>query len=637
MMEVTDTKVGAELDWIRGYVDLTQSEAFLLALMTLRYLEENPGEYVISDKAKWSNINAEYDLGNETIFLRAFNQIESDNPSLIDVFTSLHLPKLDKQGLFVIFNFIDNLNLTNTDAGHTFEIFLNALLINDKQKGTFGTSKELARLISYLLDVKGGDCYDGTSGSSQLLIEMAKKALGEGNSCKLWGQEFNSTMWSIGVMNMIIHEIPFESKKGDVLSNPLFISEKGVQQFDYVAMDAPFSLSWKQMNSREIEFDTYRRFTYGLPGKSKADWLFIQHALASLKESGKAAVIVSLGILSSGGTDKKIREKMIQADLIESIIVLPSNILSYSSIPTAIIIFRKKKSEDRKGKIQFINATNQFVKEKRKNILTQANIDTIVRAYNDLTNVKNFKIVIPIKNIKDSNLNYATYFESNELDSLFGKVEVNKNEYENTFAAYTELNRAGTLFRGIQGKAEDRPGSLNDYYLVQVSDIQDGQIILETLSPIVIDVNKAVNFQIQEGDLLISSRGSSIKFAVVPSINMKLVLSQNLICFRPKEGINPYFVKAFLESPVGMSYLASSQTGSTATALNVKDLETIKIPEISASEQAEIGLEIKKADTALQEALQKAKNEYVEKYKGIYQHMRLTEAFNLIEERRNLT
>ena len=134
MMEVTDTKVGAELDWIRGYVDLTQSEAFLLALMTLRYLEENPGEYVISDKAKWSNLNAEYDLDNETIFLRAFNQIESDNPSLIDVFTSLHLPKLDKQGLFVIFNFIDNLNLTNTDAGHTFEIFLNALLINDKQK-----------------------------------------------------------------------------------------------------------------------------------------------------------------------------------------------------------------------------------------------------------------------------------------------------------------------------------------------------------------------------------------------------------------------------------------------------------------------------------------------------------------------
>ena len=91
MMEVTDTKVGAELDWIRGYVDLTQSEAFLLALMTLRYLEENPGEYVISDKAKWSNLNAEYDLDNETIFLRAFNQIESDNPSLLDVFTSLYL------------------------------------------------------------------------------------------------------------------------------------------------------------------------------------------------------------------------------------------------------------------------------------------------------------------------------------------------------------------------------------------------------------------------------------------------------------------------------------------------------------------------------------------------------------------
>ena len=81
-----------------------------------------------------------------------------------------------------------------------------------------------------------------------------------------------------------------------------------------------------------------------------------------------------------------------------------------------------------------------------------------------------------------------------------------------------------------------------------------------------------------------------------------------------------------------MSYLASSQTGSTATALNVKDLETIKIPDFPSDEQNEIGWVIKKADTDLQEALQRAKNEYVEKYKEIYQHMRLTEAFNLIEE-----
>ena len=113
---------------------------------------------------------------------------------------------------------------------------------------------------------------------------------------------------------------------------------------------------------------------------------------------------------------------------------------------------------------------------------------------------------------------------------------------------------------------------------------------------------------------------------------VQLFLSQNLICFRPNDETNPYFVKAFLESPVGMSYLTSSQAGSVLTALNVKDLETIKIPDISASEQNEIGWIIKKADTDLQEALQKAKNEYVEKYKEIYQHMRLTEAFNLIEE-----
>ena len=632
MMELNDKKVLYELDRVRGVVNFNRDGAFILGLITLRYLEDNPGIFYLSDTTKWSNLNTDNFYRDERLFYRAFQSIESDNPSLEGVFTSLHLPKLDNQGIFIVFNFVNNLNLAKHIAPKTFEIFLNALVTNDKQLGSHGTLKELGILIARLLHIQNGDIYDGTAGTAQLLVEMGLEAEKQNENYKLFGQEINSNIWSLAVMNMIIHDMPFDLKLGDVLSNPSFISNGKLQQFDYVAMDIPSSLSWKQLDPMIVEFDDYRRFIYGLPSKSKADWLFIQHALASLKTTGKAAIVTSLGILSSGGTDKKIREQLIYEDIIESVIVLPSNLLSYSTISVAIIIFNKDKSEERKGKIQFINATELFIKEKRKNVLSQENIDTIVQAHDDFANMNKLKKIVPIKDIKDGSLNYAKYFESNEIDSLFGKVEVNKKDYEKIFNSYRNLSNAGNLFRGTPIKSEDRPGTPEDYYLVQLSDIQDGQLDLDALSPITIAPDKADTFLLREGDLLISSRGISIKIAVVPVSGRKLVLSQNLICFRPNDETNPYFVKAFLESPVGMSYLTSSQAGSVLTALNVKDLETIKIPDISASEQAEIGWVIKKADTDLQETLQKAKKEYVEKYKEIYQHMHLTEAFNLIEE-----
>lgn len=630
IMQEKEKRLLYGLERLRGYINFNEDGPFILGLITLQYLEGQPEKYSIPDDAKWSMFTtSNYIPHNEQVFEIAFHSIEHENPSLEGVFTSLRVPKLDYQKISLLIEFINSISRINNDVALTFEIFLNAFLSHSQE---IQTPKGLSKLMVRLLDVQGGDIYDGTCGTGQLLIEAGKQAELKKNDFKLWGQEIDQNIYMLSIMNMIVHNMPFELKYGDVLSRPLFLSDSGLKKFNYIVMDSPISLPWMHIIPSEIEFDTYNRFKYGVPSKSKSGWLFIQHALASLKETGKAALSTTLSLLSSGGTDKKIRENLLKEDILESITILPSGTLNRVTTPVAILIFNMQKSEDRKGKIEFINATDYFQKEKRKSILTEDNIDTIVSAYNDKKDIKNFTKIINLEDIEDANLSYANYFDYNEVDSLFGKVEVDKRTYENSFDSYIQLKEIGNLFRGIPGKSEDRRGYPTDYYLIQVSDIKEGKINVDNLSPIDVDSERAANFLVTEGDLLISNRGVSIKIAVVPENKKKLLLSQNLIGFRANNETNPYFVKAFLESPVGMSYLASSQTGSTATALNVKDLETIKIPDFPSDEQNEIGWIIKKADTDLQEALQKAKNEYVEKYKGIYQHMRLTEAFNLIEE-----
>ena len=620
------------IDNLRGHFDFSSENTnyFILGLVTLRYLEKNPGEVIISDESSWSNCSKRVNDGIQ-MYRHAFLELEKSNPFLRNVFSTLQTPDLNLEQLRVLTFFINSLPMDKEEAALTFEAVLKILSEKTgKQGGWNYTPQHVSVLMAHLLDIEGGDLYDGVCGSGQTLIEAGKLLIRKEKSFKLWGQDISEAAYSIAVMNMLVHDYKFELAHGDTLIDPKFLEGNKLKQFDYAMMTPPFSLNWRSI---EIEFDVYNRFKYGIPVKSKADWLFIQHAISSLNSTGKGAVLVPLGILTSGGTDKKIRENIIQEDLIESIIFLPENTLLNTVIATAIVIFNKDKSEERKGKIQFVNATDYFEKDRRKVLFTDEKILSLTEIYHSKEDVKSLVKMVSLEEINDANLNYASYFSYSEVDSFIGKFEVNRETYQKSFPRFFKLKDAGSFFKGITAKEEERPGEEEDYYLLQMSDVQNGQVILENLLPIQGNItSKIKDTQIQEGDILLSSRGSSIKIAVVPKTVKRLVPSQNLICFRPKKGYNPYFIKAFLESPVGMALLTVNQTSSVISFLNIRDIEDVEIPSLSIAEQERIGTEVKETDLQVQKKIEDAKKEYLEKYQGIYTEIGLNHSFSPVEK-----
>lgn len=617
---------------LRGHFDFSSESTnnFILGLITLRHLEENDSEVVVSDKYSWTNCSGRLDEGIN-VFQYAFSDLERNNPFLKGVFSKLLVPSLNEEQLRILTFFINSLPMRKEEAAPMFEIVLKIFSERTGKGGGWNyTPQYVSVLMAHLLDIEGGNLYDGVCGSGQTLIEAGKLLTHKEKPFKLWGQDISEAAYSIAVMNMLVHDYKFELAHGDTLIDPKFLEGNKLKQFDYVMMTPPFSLNWQSI---EIEFDMYNRFKYGIPVKSKADWLFIQHAIYSMKTTGKGAVLVPLGILTSGGKDKEIRENIIHEDLIESITFLPENSLINTSIATAIVIFNKDKSEERKGKIQFVNATEYFEKDRRTILFNDEKIQSLLETYHQKKEVKSLARMVSLEEISDANLNYAPYFNYSEVDSFIGKFEVNKDKYQKSFPDFFRLKNAGSFFKGISAKEDDRLGKEEDYYLLQMSDVQNGQVILDDLLPIKGNVTTRIkDAQVQEGDILLSSRGSSIKIAVVPQTTKRLIPSQNLICFRPKEGYNPYFIKAFLESPVGMALLTVNQTSSVISFLNIRDIEDVEIPSLPTEEQERIGTEVKEADLQVQKKIEDAKKEYLEKYQGIYTEIGLTQSFNPVEK-----
>ena len=131
----------------------------------------------------------------------------------------------------------------------------------------------------------------------------------------------------------------------------------------------------------EAEHDAFHRFSYGIPPKSYGDLAFVEHMLSSLNMKGKMASVVPHGVLFRGSAECKIRKGFINDDLIEAVIGVPSNIFYGTGIPAAILVLNKAKSEEWKGKILFIDGSNDFVKDGNKNKLRDEDIEKIVSTF----------------------------------------------------------------------------------------------------------------------------------------------------------------------------------------------------------------------------------------------------------------
>ena len=208
-----------------------------------------------------------------------------------------------------------------------------------KKGGEFFTPPEVSELLAQLIEPKTGDkIYDPTCGSGSLLIKAGQRV--GGNNFSLYGQEINGGTWALAKMNMFLHGImQTDIQWGDTIRSPYFLKKNSnfIMKFNKVIANPPFSK--KKWGYESIQNDTYNRFHRGLPPQSKGDWAFISHIVESLSPEGTAGVVVPHGVLFRGGAEGRIREKLIEENMIYAVIGLPANLFFWNKYSSGVIDF----------------------------------------------------------------------------------------------------------------------------------------------------------------------------------------------------------------------------------------------------------------------------------------------------------
>ncbi|HIC09435.1 MAG TPA: DNA methyltransferase [Aquificales bacterium] len=339
--------------------------------------------------------------------------------------------------------------------GDAYEWILNYFAPQQAKEGEVFTPIEVGKLISHLIDAESNSVIlDPACGSAGLLIEQHKRATQEGRkNISLIGQERNETIAGLAEMNLILHGIVNGYiTVGDSLLNPLFeekIKElKPSGRADYVVANPPWNqkgVYTEEALKKNPKCDEI--FTFGYPPAQSADWAWMQ--LINYYTEKKAAVVFDNGILFRGGREKAIREKFVKNDLIEAIILLPEKIFYNTQAPGVIIVLNKNKPSERKEKILFINASNEYIPHpevKKLNTLSEENIKKIAETYRGFKEIEGFSRAVDIKEIaeNDYNLNVSLY-----VSPLEDEEEINlQEEYENLKQLKEEYEK---LYNRVEG------------------------------------------------------------------------------------------------------------------------------------------------------------------------------------------
>lgn len=300
-----------------------------------------------------------------------------------------------------------------------------------KKAGEFYTPTAVSKLLSQLANPKPGNTIcDPACGSGSLLIRAAEETGSENFS--LYGQEVNGATWALARMNMFLHaKDAARIEWCDTLNSPALIEGDHLMRFDVVVANPPFSLD--KWGAEHAADDQYKRFWRGIPSKSKGDYAFITHMIEIAKrQTGRVAVIVSHGVLFRGGSEGEIRKRLIEENLLDAVIGLPSNLFTTTSIPVAILVFdRSREQGGANGKrkdVLFIDASREYTSVKTQNILEQKHIDKIVETHRKRKEIDKYSCKASVKSIAENgyNLNIPRYVDTFEAEEVIDVVGLQK-------------------------------------------------------------------------------------------------------------------------------------------------------------------------------------------------------------------
>ncbi len=443
----------ASCNELRGGMDASQYKDYVLTLLFVKYVSDKYGNkpdslIEVPKGASFEdmvNLKGTTDIGdqiNKTILkpLFAANGLEG-TMELVDFNDDDKLGKGKEMvetlsNLIAVFenpalNFKNNRAEDDDILGDAYEFLMRHFASESgKSKGQFYTPAEVSRILAKIIAVDKAETssysvYDPTCGSGSLLLKVASEAP---NGLSIYGQEKDIATKSLSIMNMWLHGSPTaEIASGNTLANPQFKETDGsLKRFDFVVANPPFSVkSWNK--GIDALNDNYNRFRgYGVPPDKNGDYAFLLHIIASLKSTGKGAIILPHGVLFRGNAEAEIRQNLLERKLIKGIIGLPANLFYGTGIPACIIVIDKENAtkqeklpKEQQG-IFIIDASKGFIKDGNKNRLREQDLHRIVDTFNEQIEQPKYARFVPFTEIEanEYNLNIPRYIDTQEAEDV---------------------------------------------------------------------------------------------------------------------------------------------------------------------------------------------------------------------------
>lgn len=418
---------------LRGNIDASEYKSVVLGLIFLKYIsdrfeekyqellaegdgfEEDIDEYTsegiffVPATARWSVIASKAhtpEIG--TVIDDAMRAIEKENKRLKDILPkNFARPELDKRRLGDVVDLFTNIQMIEHGSekdilGRTYEYCLSKFAEQEgKLAGEFYTPSCVVRTLVEVLQPYNGRVYDPACGSGGMFVQSAKfieRHSGSINSIAVYGQDSNPTTWKMAQMNLAIRGI--EANLGEYNADTFFNDCHPTLRADFIMANPPFNLS--DWGADKLKDDV--RWKYGMPPAGNANFAWLQHMIHHLAPNGKIGMVLANGSLSSqSGGEGEIRQNIINADLVECIVAMPTQLFYTTQIPVSLWFLAKNKKQ--KGKTLFIDARKMGTMVTRKlRELTEEDIAKIADTYNayadgTLEDVKGFCAVVTTEEI----------------------------------------------------------------------------------------------------------------------------------------------------------------------------------------------------------------------------------------------
>lgn len=458
-------------DTFRGTVDPSIYKDFVLTMLFLKYVSDVWQDHYESYKQQYGDhpelisemlkserfvlpadasfyalYSQRHSAGNGERIDKALHAIEEANiTKLRDVFQdiSFNSNKLgdEQQKNDILRHLLEDFHKSELDLrpsrvgqldviGNAYEFLIkNFASTSGKKAGEFYTPPEVSTLMARLMAPQEGDeICDPTCGSGSLLMKCGR-LIREGTGSRkyaLYGQEAIGSTWALAKMNMFLHgEDNHRIEWGDTIRNPkLLDGTASLKHFDIVVANPPFSL--EKWGFEGADTDKFSRFRRGVPPRTKGDYAFILHMIETMKPgTGRMAVVVPHGVLFRGAAERRIRQKLLEENLLDVVIGLPEKLFYGTGIPAAVLVFRKHKTDDN---VLFIDASRDFEPGKNQNLLRKGDLQRILDTISARHPVARYAYLATPAEIaeNDFNLNISRYVDTFEEEASIDLMAVRR-------------------------------------------------------------------------------------------------------------------------------------------------------------------------------------------------------------------